>query len=533
VCSTPPRATPKLLELANGQAADATGLARTLKAADRAWADRGGLPTAFFTTGSSSATGTDYLDVLQAWANSVADGLLDVERIVFWWLCCMEEGDRRSLVLNHTCIDAWERWERSGPPPDVDAAVATLMDRGLVSTLPTSGGREATYGIHPGIAAVGRMQAGEDFQKSITVNMAMYWIELVKSADEKEGTEGTGWLVVRAGLAAIPYLIRVEQWKLAAQTIQHVLIRDDSPTTIGAVLPALRRIAAATAGTDFESSAVAVLARALETIEPDAAERQMRGVLAAELDRGDYWSASVAVIPLIRSCRRSGRLSEALSLAEEKISYTRRAGLGPWSQLQDEVERLQVLADMNHTEEVLAEVLRLRAHMSTLPEISQEPEAAVPWSVRELLLGTGAAAATGLDRLTDAIELTDAVIASQQARGATDADVAATQANKATALIRQGRPGEAVAILRECREIFENSHDIAALGKVIDDLPSVEDRRGHGAMAISLQKDALRYKYLIGNVDRIAVSHHNLGHALHLHAPTATARPRTISWPTC
>jgi hypothetical protein len=57
--------------------------------------------------------------VLHAWADSVADGLPDVERIVFWWRCCMEDDDRNGLVLNHTWIDAWERRERPGDPPDV------------------------------------------------------------------------------------------------------------------------------------------------------------------------------------------------------------------------------------------------------------------------------------------------------------------------------------------------------------------------------------------------------------------------------
>jgi hypothetical protein len=51
--------------------------------------------------------------------------------------------------------------------------------------------------------------------------------------------------------------------------------------------------------------------------------------------------------------------------------------------------------------------------------------------------------------------------------------------------------------------------------------PHVEDERGHGAAAIGLERDALRYSYLAGDVIGIAVSYHNLGNYLHRH----TGRP--------
>jgi hypothetical protein len=39
----------------------------------------------------------------------------------------------------------------------------------------------------------------------------------------------------------------------------------------------------------------------------------------------------------------------------------------------------------------------------------------------------------------------------------------------------------------------------------------LESKRGHGDAAIRLAHDALRYKYLAGNLTGIAVSYHNLG----------------------
>ena len=59
--------------------------------------------------------------------------------------------------------------------------------------------------------------------------------------------------------------------------------------------------------------------------------------------------------------------------------YTRQAGLGPWTQLNDEVQRLQVLNVMGHARRVLDEVTRLRGHMATLPATSGPHETVTAW----------------------------------------------------------------------------------------------------------------------------------------------------------
>ncbi len=63
---------PKLLELADAQAARPERLAALAEAGDQAWRTNGGLPEGFFTDGSSGATGTDYLQILAGWSKSVA-----------------------------------------------------------------------------------------------------------------------------------------------------------------------------------------------------------------------------------------------------------------------------------------------------------------------------------------------------------------------------------------------------------------------------------------------------------------------------
>jgi hypothetical protein len=59
------------------------------------------------------------------------------------------------------------------------------------------------------------------------------------------------------------------------------------------------------------------------------------------------------------------------------------------------------------------------------------------------------------------------------------------------------------------------------LGKTLSALADAEDKRGHGEAALRLERDALRYRYLAGDVAGIAISCHNLGNYLrrHRHQP--------------
>jgi hypothetical protein len=207
----------------------------------------------------------------------------------------------------------------------------------------------------------------------------------------------------------------------------------------------------------------------------------------------------------------SGRLAEALTLAGQKIGYTKQAGLGPWAQLADEIRRLQVLNAMGRAEQALTEVQRLREHMKTMSAGPDQLDQLSPWNVRETLLDTGRYAARQLGRWDDALELSAAVAASKQDRGAPAREIAHIRFNDYGPLIRLGRIDDALALLLDCRQAFENTRDIQTLGKTLGALAHVEDMRGHGDAAISLEQDALRYGYLAGDTFGIAVSHHNLG----------------------
>jgi hypothetical protein len=103
-------------------------------------------------------------------------------------------------------------------------------------------------------------------------------------------------------------------------------------------------------------------------------------------------------------------------------------------------------------------------------------------------------------------------------RSAPAADTAGSRFNDYYPLLRLGRTGEALALLLECRQAFQDARDPGMLGKTLSALADVEDARGHGDAAIGLERDALRYTYLAGDVIAIAVSYHNLGNYLRRHA---------------
>jgi tetratricopeptide (TPR) repeat protein len=499
---------PKLLELANGQAAKPERLGALVKAGDQAWRDAGGLPEGFFDTGETRGSGADYLRVLGAWTRVVTQILTAGERTLFSFLCCLEEGDRDRFVLEPMWPYLWERSGLGGQPPDLDEILAVVAAQGLAAIQ-----REPeSYAIHPGVAAAGREQAGEPFRDAVDTEAAEFWNAVYRYASGQtgDGRIDTG-LAVHAGLAAVPYLMRLQQWTAAATMLEHAFIRDPTRTNAIAVLPTIQEIA------DHDARQAAVLARVLGVIDPAAGERQVRAYVDAAVARGDYWAAWVTAGHLLNVCRGSGRLAEALALAETKADYTRQAELGPWTQLADEVQRLQVLNAMGRAESVLTEVQRLREYMQTIPSTPGPDEAVIPWNVRETLLDTGCEAARRLSRWDDALDLNAAQVTGLRDRGAPAADIAQTRFNDYAPLLRLGRTDQALALLLDCRQIFQDTHDIESLGKTLSALADIEDERGHGDAAILMERDALRYKYLAGDVIGIEVSYHNLGNYLLRH----------------
>jgi len=316
--------------------------------------------------------------------------------------------------------------------------------------------------------------------------------------------------------------MRRQEWGLASALLEQVLQRDLSPATIGAVLSMLGRIAEATKGTDreLELGVAGVLARAfLAAGRRDEAKARMREVVARATACGNHRLASAMAGYLMNLLRDAGRAEEALRLFETKKEATRQAGLGPWTQLLDEVRRLQLLADLGRYDEVLAEVETLRPRMDALPLTGAQDETVNPWNVRETLLDTGRSAAMGLERWEQALSFNAEVVPSKRARGASALELAWTRFNDYKPLIGLGRYSEAYALLMKCREVFESEGYLAGLGKVFSALADLEDDLGYCDRAIRHEQTALRYRYAVGEPGDCAISHFNLANYLRRGGP--------------
>src|ERR1700677_1579630 len=103
---------------------------------------------------------------------------------------------------------------------------------------------------------------------------------------------------------------------------------------------------------------------------------------------------------------------------------------------------------------------------------------------------------------------TAGVAPSQRDRHAPAAVIARTRYNNYYPLLHLGRTEEALAVLRECRQVFRDARDTLMLGKTLSDLADVEEARSHGEAAIRLERDGLRYAYLAGDAEGIAIGYH-------------------------
>jgi hypothetical protein len=503
---------PKLLELADAQASSPERLARLVGAGTQAWQARGGLPEGFYTAGATPATSEDYTHILVTWTNAVTDTVTPGERDLFRFMCCLEERDRQRVIVGPIWPSLWNALGRDGSPPELDQAMSALAVQGLADVRAETDAEDESYAIHPVVASAGRDQAGKPFHDAVANQAAAYWEAAFQYASGKAGDGVHTGLLVRAGIGALPYLMRLQDWAQATAMLEHAFNRDPSRANAAAALPAIQRIASR------DPRTAGLLARVLRVIDPAAAATQMRAHLDAAVEHDDFRAASVAAGRLMDLYRRNGLLAEAMALADQKASYTRRAGLGPWTELSDRARRLQLLAATGQASEVLTEMGRLRDQMRCLPASPDPGESAVPQNVREVLFETGRDAASLLGRWGDALDFDEELIASMRDRRAPAAEIARARFGAYGPLLGLGRTDEALSLLLECRQTFEDARDIGMLGMVFSALADTEYQRGHGDAAMRLQRDALRYKYLAMDMPHIAASYHSLGHYLHAYA---------------
>ena len=545
---------PKLLELADAAAADRDRLDAQLAAAEAAVAASSspasldpqlavgaaagqsavGELDAFFRDGRTDLNATQFLDALTLWTTAALRVLPPAAQLMAEFVACLEDSDRDSRVIESTWADLWRRLERPGDPPERGPLLAALAVAALVeaepaavvgATAPLAATEDAAVGdqasdgrvglgsqpgpmvyrMHPGVATAVIAAARPDVREAADTELAAYWIAVSRWAREREGVEDSD-LVVRAGLAVAPYLLRRRKWDAAAFLLEESVMRDGSLGTVQAVLPSLRRIAAATG----QPRDTAGLARVLASVDAGEAERLLRGAMDAAAGTGDYRVASAASAELVNLLRDAGRLAEALAVAREKAEYTQQARLGPWTRLLDQAMRLQVPGLTGEHGQVLAEVEELRAAMAALPARRDASEAVNPWNVREMILSIGHTSAVATGEWARCLELNAEAVASQRQRGAGANEATRTRFNDAGPMIRLGRLGEAGRLLAECQRVFEDYADTPALATVLSTRADLEDKLGHRRAAADLERTALRLSYARPEPPDISISHYNL-----------------------
>jgi len=358
--------------------------------------------------------------------------------------------------------------------------------------------------MHPGIAQAIRGTA-PGVQAATDTELAATWQQVSEQARQQQGGEA-GRAIIRAGLAAAPYLLRLQDWDTAGRLLERALLRDVSPATIQAALPALRAIADATQA----PKDLGRLARSLASIDPAEAETLLRASLEQAGADENFTAASAAATDLSNLLKDTGRLREALDLASQGAECTRRAGLGPWTQLLDQATQMRLLGQMGQHRQVLDQIQALQGQMDKLPSTGTGNETAQPWNVREVILGIGHSSALALGEWQKCLDLNAAIMATKQARGASTYEIVRFRFNDAGPLIELGRLADAERILLEAQQADEDQDDIGGLQQVLSTRALLEYRRGRSQQALELQRTAIRLAYVRPEPRDIAISHHQL-----------------------
>ncbi len=505
---------PQMLVFADAFAADRALLDAQLAAAEGA--SGGQRLDAFFRYGTTALGPGQFLDALAAWTSGALAVLPESARLMAEFLVCLEDSDRAGPVIAATWPGLWRRLGHSSDPtapePLLDALTGAALAQAEMVPSPLPDHRPAvTYRVHPGVAAAVEAVAPHSLRAAIDAELAAYWAAAAGKARRRDdlGPEESG-RIVRSGLAAAPYLLRLGEWRAASGLLEQAMYRDRSPETVQAVVPALRQIADTAGGPEYQ----VLLAYALGMVDPAESERMLREIVARAEQDGDYRLAYRVAGNLLNRLFLTTRLSEALSLSDDLAEYVLRAGLGPWTRLGAEGARLQVLGLMGEHRKVLAALDDLLARMRALastPEVGDsEDDPAIPWNIREVVLGIGHTSALALQEFQLCLDLNAQITESKQSRGAGVYEITRARFNDASPLVGLGRLAEAGQLLRECQQVMEDHGDLALLATVISARADLEDKLGHLETAVHLERNALRIRYAQPVPYEIAIGHYNL-----------------------
>jgi tetratricopeptide (TPR) repeat protein len=244
--------------------------------------------------------------------------------------------------------------------------------------------------------------------------------------------------------------------------------------------------------------------------DPGRGATPLQEVLGAAVRREDFQVAWAASRYLTTALHKSGRLAEAVHIADLMIAYGRRARIGPWTQLYDESTRLQIRAAAGIDDQaILTAASSLIATAEGLPWESAHAAGVDPEWVRESLLRSAANAAARLHQWPDVLRYVQAEVASLRQRGAPAVEVADAEFNTYSALVKTNRIAEAEAVLDRCEAANRQApgfqyHHLGLITQARADLAAVT---GEPDRAVELQSRALGWLYQSGEIPQIQQAH--------------------------
>jgi hypothetical protein len=490
---------PKLMELADAQAARPELLTGMLNAAGDIW-NQTGIDAARFLTDDTAADDPvlGFAKVVQDWTVKVVTDQDVDTALMAMFLCRCDPADRTAVVVNAV----WPGLRRHLDNPPVVAEPGPLTERlaqAALIDIDRSPGRPDRYLIHPVVAATIETGTPDQVADTCDRGLAELWQNQAQAAMKAEQAgRPVGPAILQATRQATVYVLRLKELGYALTDVEQGLImRDSSPEAVGEAVRLLRRIVDQARGTDLERSALGLLGNTLSGVEPDQAEPILVDVEQKSEAAGDHRYAAIMAGDLVTLYRLAGRYRDALDAADRKAAHARAAGLGPWSTMSNDVQRLEVYRSANDAEHVLTEVRRLVPLLDTLPAGPGPGEPVSAWNVRETLFDEGLWAADTLSSWNEALDFGRRRLASQRQRGAYPTEILVTEFDMARAT--RHMEGDAVVgpILERCRAALADAKDYVRLAgceaQMAEILWNTADRRGD---AIHSAGQALRFAYI-------------------------------------
>jgi tetratricopeptide (TPR) repeat protein len=215
----------------------------------------------------------------------------------------------------------------------------------------------------------------------------------------------------------------------------------------------------------------------------------------------------------------TGDLDAARVRQLESAEASRQAGKPAIYVIRDEVEALRIDIMQGRAAEALPQVEARLAQLEDWWERHRSGQP-VPESPDFEYLARGVISTLDIARQAhsalgdweSALRRVDAVLEHERALQRSTEDIADTRMNRAVALGRLRRFGEAKVELEECLQVFQN--DPARRAKVIGSLADLFDRQGDVPQAIAQQRRALAIRDQLPDPSDRAISHNNLANYL-------------------